>query len=100
MGCLWNVHLGSGRTCQVEYRFGTMDILVDDIKAAVEGQFMEEEEEEGSGVPSVSGVRYRLQLGPSLLEALLTVIPSETGRGPPECVLVVNGVIIQSKPAR
>ena len=63
----------------------------------------EEEEEEaaaagGGGATrpaAVSGVRYKLLLGPSLLEAQLTVIPSDTGRGPPTCALVANGVIIQ-----
>jgi hypothetical protein len=84
----------------VEYTHATMDILVNDIKAAVEGECVEEGELEGGALAlppaaTVSGVRYRLLLGPSLLEAQLTVIPSDTGRAPPECVLVANGVIIQ-----
>ena len=100
-GCRWTVHVGGGRTCVVEYNFSSMDILLDDIKASVEGEFVEEEEEEDpaaqSGMPRVSGVRYSLLLGPAGVEALLTVIPSESGRGPPEAVLVVNGVIQQQR---
>ena len=101
LDCRWTVHTGAGRTCLVEYTFATMDLLVNDIKAAVEGEFVEEEEEgeaEAGGASrpaAVSGVRYKLLLGPSLLEAQLTVIPSDTGRGPPTCALVSNGVIIQ-----
>jgi hypothetical protein len=107
-GHRWTVHTGGGRACVVEYTYATMDILVNDIKAAVEGEFVEEEELEGGGggggggggaaaarAATVSGVRYKLLLGPSLLEAQLTVIPNETGRGPPECALVANGVIIR-----
>ncbi len=104
-GRRWTVHTGGGRSSVVEYTYATMDILVNDIKAAVEGEFVEEEEVEGGADPgggaaaaqaaTISGVRYQLLLGPSLLAAQLTVIPSETGRGPPECVLVANGVIIR-----
>ncbi len=99
LGCRWTVHTGAGRTCIVDYNHATMDLLVNDIRAAVEGEFVEEEEAEvgggGTAPATVSGVRYKLLLGPSLLEAQLTVIPSETGRGPPTCALVANGVIIQ-----
>jgi hypothetical protein len=102
-GCCWMVHLEMGRSCLVEYFYDTMDILVNDMKASVEGEFVEEEgegegEEAVAGVPKVSGVRYKLLLGSQLLEGMLTVIPSATGRGPPECVLVVRGVIIKRMP--
>ena len=91
----WTVHTGSARTCVVEYIYATQDILVDEHRAAVEGEFVQEEEEGEAGAPCVSGVRYRLQLGQAQ-EGLLTVLPSAPGRGPPECVLVVAGVICKA----
>ena len=90
----WTVHTGSARTCAVEYIYATQDILVDDHKAAVEPEFVEEEWGGEAGVPCVSGVRYRLPLGSQ--EGQLTVLPSAPGRGPPECVLVVAGVICKA----
>lgn len=93
MDDVWHVRMDEGRTCVVEYHPSTLDILVNGIKADVEGDFVEEEElEEVSHRARVSGVRYGILLPPAT-NAQLTVIPGETARSPHTAVLTIKGVV-------
>ena len=91
---VWHVRMDEGRTCVVEYHPSTLDILVNGIKADVEGDFVEEDEMEevSHHGARVSGVRYGILLPPAT-NAQLTVIPGDTARSPHTAVLTIKGVV-------
>jgi hypothetical protein len=90
---VWHVRVDES-LCVVEYHPSTLDILVDGIKADVEGDFVEEDEleEVSHHGARVSGVRYDLLLPPTT-HAQLTVIPGENARSPDTAVLTIKGVV-------
>jgi hypothetical protein len=78
----------------VEFSPDTMVLLVDGVVQAAEGAFVEEEPDVVSGYHGevASGVRYSFSVAGQGAE--LTVLPSVTGRGAPECVLRVGDVVV------